>query len=187
MDATPLQQLIIDDEFAKRPDLVRPSLSIAEWILPTLISSGSEDLQQQLIPPTQRGELLWCQLFSEPGAGSDLAALSTRAVKVDGGWRINGHKIWTSSAQYADYGALLARTDPDAAKHKGIGYFIIDMRADGVEIQPIKTADRDPHFNEVFLADVFVPDEMLLGGPDRRVESGDRDDGPGAGRDRCAT
>lgn len=163
--ATPLQQLIIDDEFAKRPDLVRPSLNIAEWILPSLISSGSEELQQQLIPPTQRGELLWCQLFSEPGAGSDLAALSTRAVKVDGGWRINGHKIWTSSAQYADYGALLARTDPDAPKHKGIGYFIIDMRAEGVEIQPIKTADRDPHFNEVFLADVFVPDEMLLGLP----------------------
>lgn len=165
VDATPLQQLIIDDEFAKRPDLVRPSLNIAEWILPSIISSGSEELAQQLIPPTQRGELLWCQLFSEPGAGSDLAALSTRAVKVDGGWRINGHKIWTSSAQYADYGALLARTDPDAPKHKGIGYFIIDMRADGVEIQPIKTADRDPHFNEVFLADVFVPDEMLLGGP----------------------
>lgn len=163
--ATPLQQLIIDDEFAKRPSLVRPSLNIAEWILPSLIGSGSEELQQQLIPPTQRGELLWCQLFSEPGAGSDLAALSTRAVKVDGGWRINGHKIWTSSAQYADYGALLARTDPDAPKHKGIGYFIIDMRAEGVEIQPIKTADRDPHFNEVFLADVFVPDEMLLGGP----------------------
>ena len=87
-------------------------------------------------------------------------------MKVDGGWRINGHKIWTSSAQYADYGALLARTDPDAPKHKGIGYFIIDMRADGVEIQPIKTADGDPHFNEVFLADVFVPDEMLLGEPD---------------------
>jgi alkylation response protein AidB-like acyl-CoA dehydrogenase len=165
LGATPLQQLIIDDEFAKRPELVRPSLNIAEWVLPSIISSGSEVIQQQLIPPTQRGELLWCQLFSEPGAGSDLAALSTRAVKVDGGWRINGHKIWTSSAQYADYGALLARTDPDAPKHKGIGYFIIDMRADGVEIQPIKTADRDPHFNEVFLADVFVPDEMLLGGP----------------------
>ena len=163
--ASPLQQLIIDDEFARRPALVRPSLNIAEWVLPSIISSGSESIQQQLIPPTQRGELLWCQLFSEPGAGSDLAALSTRAVKVDGGWRINGHKIWTSSAQYADYGALLARTDPDAPKHKGIGYFIIDMRADGVEIQPIKTADRDPHFNEVFLADVFVPDELLLGGP----------------------
>jgi alkylation response protein AidB-like acyl-CoA dehydrogenase len=163
--ATPLQQLIIDDEFAKRTDLVRPSLNIAEWILPTLLSAAPEDLQQQLIPPTQRGELLWCQLFSEPGAGSDLAAVSTRAVKVDGGWRIYGHKIWTSSAQYADYGALLARTDPNAPKHRGIGYFIIDMRADGVEIQPIKTADGDPHFNEVFLVDVFVPDRMLLGEP----------------------
>ena len=163
--ATPLQQLIIDDEFAKRSDLVRPSLSIAEWILPTLLSAAPEELQQQLIPPTQRGELRWCQLFSEPGAGSDLAALSTRAKKVDGGWRITGHKIWTSFAQFADYGALLARTDPNAPKHKGIGYFIIDMLANGVQIQPIKTADGDPHFNEVFLTEVFVPDRMLIGEP----------------------
>lgn len=163
--ATPLQQLIIDDEFAKRSALIRPSLGIAEWILPTLLSAAPEDLQQQLIPPTQRGELAWCQLFSEPAAGSDLAALSTRAVKVDGGWRISGHKIWTSAAQHADYGALLARTDPAAAKHRGIGYFIVDMRADGVQIHPIKTADGEQHFNEVFLADVFVPDRLLLGEP----------------------
>ena len=163
--ATPLQQLIIADEFAKRSDLVRPSLHIAEWILPTLLSAAPEDLQQQLIPPTQRGELLWCQLFSEPGAGSDLASLKTRAEKVDGGWRITGHKIWTSSAQFADYGALLARTDPNAPKHKGIGYFLIDMRANGVQIEPIKTAHGEAHFNEVFLDDVFVPDRMLLGEP----------------------
>jgi alkylation response protein AidB-like acyl-CoA dehydrogenase len=104
-------------------------------------------------------------MFSEPGAGSDLAALTTRAAKVEGGWRINGHKIWTSSAQYADYAALLARTDPDAAKHRGIGYFIIDMRSEGIELQPIRTADGEEHFNEVFLRDVFVPDELLLGGP----------------------
>ncbi|PRC47701.1 acyl-CoA dehydrogenase, partial [Mycobacterium sp. ITM-2017-0098] len=164
VDATQLQLLIIDEEFAKRPDLVRPSLGISEWILPTLISSAPEDLQQRFIPPTQRGELGWCQLFSEPGAGSDLAALSTRATKVDGGWRINGHKIWTSSAHTADYGALLARTDPDVAKHRGIGYFIVDMSADGIELQPIRQATGESHFNEVFLSDVFVPDELLLGG-----------------------
>lgn len=165
VEATQLQQLIIDEEFAKRPDLVRPSLGISEWILPSLISSAPEHIQRRFIPATQRGEVGWCQLFSEPGAGSDLAALATRATKVDGGWRINGHKIWTSSAHTADYGALLARTDPDVAKHRGIGYFIVDMSADGIELQPIRQATGEAHFNEVFLSDVFVPDEMLLGGP----------------------
>ncbi|MGA7054943.1 MAG: acyl-CoA dehydrogenase [Mycobacterium sp.] len=165
IDASPLQQLIIDEEFAKRPALVRPSLGIAEWILPSVLRAGSKDLQERLIPPTQRAELAWCQLFSEPGAGSDLAALATRATKMDGGWNINGHKIWTSSAHLADYGGLLARTDPTASKHRGLGYFILDMRSPGVEIQPIRQATGDAEFNEVFLNDVFVPDGMLLGEP----------------------
>lgn len=165
LEAGPLRQLIIDDEFAKRPDLVRPSLGIAEWILPSIVAAGSKELQERLIPPTQRGELAWCQLFSEPGAGSDLAALSTRAVKVDGGWKVNGHKIWTSMAHRADFGALLARTDPAAGKHRGIGYFILDMNTAGIEIQPIKTATGEAHFNEVFLTEVFIPDDMLLGDP----------------------
>ncbi|OBB60537.1 acyl-CoA dehydrogenase [Mycobacterium sp. 852013-51886_SCH5428379] len=163
--ASPLQQLIIDEEFSRRPELVRPSLGIPEWILPTIISAGTPEIQERFIPPTLRGEIAWCQLFSEPGAGSDLAALSTRATRVDGGWRINGHKIWTSSAHRSDYGALLARTDPDAPKHRGIGYFIVDMTADGVEVQPIRQATGDAEFNEVFLEDVFVPDELLLGEP----------------------
>ncbi|WP_231120010.1 acyl-CoA dehydrogenase, partial [Mycobacterium colombiense] len=124
--ADPLKQLIIDEEFAKRPGLVRPSLNIAEWILPSVMAAAPKDLQEKMIPPTQRGEIHWCQLFSEPGAGSDLASLTTRATKVDGGWRINGHKIWTSLAQYADLGALLARTDPEASKHRGIG--VVDHR-----------------------------------------------------------
>jgi alkylation response protein AidB-like acyl-CoA dehydrogenase len=165
IDAGPLRQLIINEEFDKRADLVRPSLNIAEWILPSVLKAAPKDLQESLIPPTQRGEIVWCQLFSEPGAGSDLAALATRATKVDGGWNVNGHKIWTSLAQTADYGALLARTDPEASKHRGIGYFLVDMRSPGIEIQPIKTATGEAHFNEVFLNDVFVPDEMLLGGP----------------------
>jgi 3-oxochol-4-en-24-oyl-CoA dehydrogenase len=165
VDADPLKQLIIDEEFAKRPGLVRPSLNIAEWILPSVLAAGSKELQERLIPATQRGDILWCQLFSEPGAGSDLASLATRATKVDGGWRINGHKIWTSLAQYADLGALLARTDPEASKHRGIGYFLLDMRLPGVQVQPIKTATGQSHFNEVFLNDVFIPDDMLLGGP----------------------
>jgi len=165
IDASPLRQLIIDEEFDKRPAMVRPSLGIAEWILPSVLRAGSKDLQERLIPPTQRAELAWCQLFSEPGAGSDLAALATRATKVDGGWNINGHKIWTSSAHLADYGGLLARTDPTASKHRGLGYFILDMRSPGIEIQPIKQATGDAEFNEVFLNDVFVPDDMLLGEP----------------------
>jgi 3-oxochol-4-en-24-oyl-CoA dehydrogenase len=165
IDADPLRQLIINEEFDKRPDLVRPSLNIAEWILPSVMRAAPKELQEHLIPASQRGEIVWCQLFSEPGAGSDLAALTTRAAKVDGGWNVNGHKIWTSLAQTADYGALLARTDPDASKHRGIGYFIVDMRSPGIEVQPIKTATGHAHFNEVFLNDVFVPDEMLLGEP----------------------
>ncbi|MBO0680014.1 acyl-CoA dehydrogenase [Mycolicibacterium sp. S2-37] len=164
-DASPLQQLIIDEEFTRRPDLVRPSLGIPEWILPTIISAGTPEVQERFLPPTLRGELAWCQLFSEPGAGSDLASLTTRATRVDGGWRINGHKIWTSSAHRSDYGALLARTDPDAPKHRGIGYFIVDMSAEGLEVQPIRQATGDAEFNEVFLDDVFVPDELLLGEP----------------------
>ena len=165
LDAGPLRQLIIDEEFGKRPALARPSLGIAEWILRSVLRAASKDLQERRITPTQRGELAWCQLFSEPGAGSDLASLTTRAAKVDGGWHINGHKIWTSAAHRADFGALLARTDPTASKHRGIGYFIVDMRSPGIEIQPIKQATGEAHFNEVFLSDVFVPDDMLLGEP----------------------
>lgn len=165
LDATPRQQLIIDEEYAARPELVRPSVGIAEWIVPSLISAARPEVRDRLVPPTLRGELAWCQLFSEPSAGSDLASLVTRATRVDGGWKINGHKIWTSSAQQAHYGALLARTDPDARKHRGIGYFVVDMSADGIEVHPIRQATGDAHFNEVFLIDVFVPDEMLLGEP----------------------
>lgn len=165
LDATPRQQLIIDEEYAARPELVRPSVGIAEWIVPSLISAARPEVRDRLVPPTLRGEVAWCQLFSEPSAGSDLASLVTRATRVDGGWTINGHKIWTSSAQQAHYGALLARTDADARKHRGIGYFIVDMSAKGVEVQPIRQATGDAHFNEVFLTDVFVPDEMLLGEP----------------------
>ncbi|MBH0779223.1 acyl-CoA dehydrogenase family protein [Nocardia bovistercoris] len=164
IDASPLRQLVIDEEFRRRPDLVRPSLGIAEWILPSLRRAATEE-PKQLITPTLRGELAWCQLFSELGAGSDLAALVTRAERVEGGWRINGHKIWTSAAHRADYGALLARTDPQAAKHRGIGYFVVDMRSPGIEINPIRQVDGDAHFNEVFLTDVFVPDHMLIGEP----------------------
>ena len=104
--------------------------------MPTLLSAGRADLHERFVAPTLRGEFACCQLFSEPGAGSDLASLATRATKVDGGRRVNGHKIWTSAAHRADFGAMPARTDPDAAKHRGIGYFIVDMATDGIEISP---------------------------------------------------
>ncbi|WP_304113266.1 acyl-CoA dehydrogenase family protein [Mycolicibacterium bacteremicum] len=165
LDASPAQQLIIDEEFDRRPTLVRPSLGIAQWILPTVLAAGTDAQRERFAVPTLRGEIGWCQLFSEPGAGSDLAALATRANKVDGGWRVNGQKVWTSSAQRADWGALLARTDPNAPRHKGIGYFLVDMTTPGITVRPLRTASGDEHFNEVFFDDVFVPDDMLVGEP----------------------
>lgn len=165
--ATPVQQVIIAEEFDKRPDLVRPSLGISEWILPTILDSGTDAQRERFAEPMMRGTQRWCQLFSEPGAGSDLASLVTRAQKVDGGWVVNGHKIWTSSAHVAQFGAMLARTDPEAAKHSGISYFLVDMSSPGIEISPIKQASGESHFNEVFLTDVFVPDDMLVGEPGR--------------------
>lgn len=165
LGASAVQQVIIADEFDKRPELIRPSLNIAEWILPTILDSGSDLQRERFAWPTLRGRLRWCQLFSEPGAGSDLAALSTRATKVDGGWLVNGHKIWTSLADQAKFGALLARTDPEAAKHRGISYFLIDMSSPGITVSPIKQASGRSEFNEVFFNDVFVPDDMLVGAP----------------------
>ena len=165
LGASAVQQVIINEEFDKRPDLVKPSLGIAEWILPTILDSGTDAQRERFAQPILRGVQRWCQLFSEPGAGSDLASLSTRAVKVDGGWLVNGHKIWTSMADRAQYGALLARTDPDAPKHRGISYFLIDMASPGVTVEPIKQASGHFDFNEVFFTDVFVPDDMLVGKP----------------------
>ena len=163
--ASAVQQVIINEEFERRPGLTKPSLSIAEWILPTILDSGTDSQRQRFAMPILRGVQRWCQLFSEPGAGSDLASLKTRAVKVAGGWIVNGHKIWTSMADRAHYGALLARTDPDAAKHRGITYFLIDMASPGIVVEPIKQASGHSDFNEVFLTDVFVPDDMLVGKP----------------------
>ncbi len=163
--ATAVQQVIIAEEFDKRPGLTTPSLGIAEWILPTILGSGTDRQRERFAVPILRGVQRWCQLFSEPGAGSDLASLSTRASRVDGGWLVNGHKIWTSLANRAHFGALLARTDPDAPKHRGIGYFLIDMTTPGIEVSPIKQASGRAEFNEVFFTDVFVPDDMLVGEP----------------------
>lgn len=131
---------------------------------PTILAHGTEEQKQRFLAPTARGELRWCQLFSEPGAGSDLAGLSTRAERQDDGtWLVNGQKVWSSFAHLADFGILMARTDPELPKHRGITYFLLDMRTPGVETRPLRQMTGDAEFNEVFLTDVVVPDEARLG------------------------
>ncbi|MGQ0802856.1 MAG: acyl-CoA dehydrogenase [Actinomycetota bacterium] len=161
-DAGAIEQLVIDDEFRKAT-IRRPTLSVGAWACPPLMVYGTDEQQQRWIPPTLRGEIEWCQLFSEPGAGSDLAALTTRADRVEGGWIVNGQKVWTSMAQQADWGILLARTDPDAPKHDGISFFILDMKTPGIDIRPLRELTGESWFNEVFFDDVLVPDDCLVG------------------------
>ncbi|MEZ0340721.1 acyl-CoA dehydrogenase [Mycobacterium sp. pV006] len=160
--AGPAEQLLIDQELAAA-DIARPDLVIGWWAVPTILEHGSPEQIEQFVPATLRGELKWCQLFSEPGAGSDLAALRTKAVRAEGGWKLTGQKVWTSAAQQAHWGVCLARTDPDAPKHKGITYFLIDMRSPGIVIRPLREITGDELFNEVFFDEVFVPDEMVVG------------------------
>jgi alkylation response protein AidB-like acyl-CoA dehydrogenase len=169
LDATPAQQLIIDQELA-RAGVQRPDLVIAGWAVPTILQHGSEEQIERFVAPTLRGEITWCQLFSEPGAGSDLASLRTRAERVDsgeeaggGGWRLTGQKVWNSLAEQADWGICLARTDADAPKHKGISYFLVDMGSPGLDVRPLREITGEAVFNEVFLDDVFVPDELVVG------------------------
>ncbi len=165
-NASPAEQLLIDQELAKA-GVERPDLVIGWWAVPTILEHGSPEQIEQFVPATLRGDLLWCQLFSEPGAGSDLAALRTKAerVEVDGkpGWKLTGQKVWTSSAKQAHWGVCLARTDQSAPKHKGITYFLIDMRSPGIDIRPLREITGDELFNEVFFDDVFVPDELVVG------------------------
>ncbi|MGZ4804040.1 MAG: acyl-CoA dehydrogenase family protein, partial [Acidimicrobiia bacterium] len=119
--------------------------------------------QQRWIMPTLRGEIGWCQLFSEPGAGSDLASLTTRAERVEGGWLVSGQKVWTSMAERAHWGILLARTDPEVPKHEGISFFMLDMSSKGIDVRPLRELTGHAMFNEVFLDEVFVPEDCLVG------------------------
>jgi alkylation response protein AidB-like acyl-CoA dehydrogenase len=130
---------------------------------PTIIEHGDERQRARYLRPMLRGEEVWCQLFSEPEAGSDLAGIITRATPCPGGWRVNGHKVWTSQAGHADFGILLARTDLDAPKHRGITYFVLDMRSPGIEVRPIRQMNGAAEFNEVFLTNVFVSNDDVVG------------------------
>jgi 3-oxochol-4-en-24-oyl-CoA dehydrogenase len=160
--ASPAEQLLIDQEMSSA-GVVRPDLVIGWWAAPTILEHGTQEQIERFVPATLRGEFLWCQLFSEPGAGSDLASLRTKAVRADGGWLLTGQKVWTSAAHKARWGVCLARTDPDAPKHKGITYFLVDMTSPGIDIRPLREITGDALFNEVFLDNVFVPDEMVVG------------------------
>jgi 3-oxochol-4-en-24-oyl-CoA dehydrogenase len=167
--ADPLEQVVTAQEM-RAAGVRAPGLVIGAWVVPALIQYGTPEQQQRFLPPTLRGELVWCQLFSEPGAGSDLAGLTTRAVRVNGdgegqdqGWKLTGQKIWTSLAKQAAWAICIARTDPAAPKHDGITYFLADMSSPGVEVRPLREITGDSLFNQVFLDEVFVPDDCVVG------------------------
>ncbi|WP_028638139.1 acyl-CoA dehydrogenase [Nocardioides sp. URHA0032] len=164
--ADPVAQIVIDQELA-RAGVARPDIVIAGWAVPTILEHGTDEQRERFVRPSLLGDLVWCQLFSEPGAGSDLASLRTKAEKVDGGWRLTGQKVWNSVAERADWGICLARTNPEAKKHQGITYFLVDMRnSDGIEVRPLREITGKALFNEVFLDEVFVPDDLVVGDVD---------------------
>jgi alkylation response protein AidB-like acyl-CoA dehydrogenase len=165
-DAGAAEQLVIAEEFATA-GVAQPDLIIGSWAVPTIIAHGSDAQRERFVLPTLRGELTWCQMFSEPGAGSDLASLRTRATRTDGGWLLNGQKVWTSLARQADWGICLARTNPDAEEHQGITYFLLDMKTPGIDVRPLRELTGRAVFNEIFLTDVFVPDDLVVGEVDR--------------------
>ncbi|MES9543311.1 acyl-CoA dehydrogenase family protein [Actinomadura sp. NPDC000600] len=161
-EAGPVEQILIQQEL-RAAKVKTPNLGIGAWLVPSLVRYGTEEQKERFLRPTLRGKIVWCQLFSEPGAGSDLASLSMKAERVEGGWKLTGQKIWTSLAHHAEWGFCIARTDPSAAKHDGITYFLVDMKSEGVDVRPLRELTGDALFNEVFLDGVFVPDDRVVG------------------------
>jgi 3-oxochol-4-en-24-oyl-CoA dehydrogenase len=161
-DAGAIEQLVIEQEFAAA-GIKRPAYGITSWIILTLIQHATPDQVARWVRPALNQDVIWCQLFSEPGAGSDAAGIRTRATRTDGGWRINGQKVWTSGAREASFGLATVRTNPDAPKHRGITTMVVDMHAPGVTVRPLKMPSGNSDFNEIFFDDVFVPDEDVVG------------------------
>ena len=157
-----VEQVVIDEEL-RRVRVRAPHLQVGAWAAPTIAAHGTPSQQERWVRPTLTGEINWCQLFSEPEAGSDLASLSTKATATKGGWLLNGQKVWTSMAKEADWGICLARTNTNVAKHLGITYFIVDMKSPGLDIRPLRELTGMEMFNEVFFNDVFVPDDCVIG------------------------
>jgi hypothetical protein len=157
-----VEQLVIEEEFAAA-GVKRPAYSITGWVILTLIQHATDEQVERWVPPALRQDVIWCQLFSEPDAGSDAAGIKTRATRTDGGWIVNGQKVWTSGAHVAAFGLATVRTNPDAKKHDGITTMVIDMHAPGVEVRPLKMTTGNSEFNEVFFTDVFVPDDDVVG------------------------
>ncbi|MEU8250811.1 acyl-CoA dehydrogenase [Nonomuraea sp. NPDC048916] len=160
--AKPLEQVLIAQEL-KAAGVKLPAMIIGAWVVPSLVSYGTPEQQERFLPKTLSGEMMWCQLFSEPGAGSDLASLQMKAEKVEGGWKLNGQKIWTSVAHVAEWGICIARNSSEGSKHEGITYFLVDMKAPGVTVRPLTEMTGENLFNEVFLDDVFVSDDLVVG------------------------
>jgi alkylation response protein AidB-like acyl-CoA dehydrogenase len=161
-DAEAIEQLVIEQEFAAA-GISRPSLGITSWIILTLIQHASPEQIERWVRPAINQDVIWCQLFSEPSAGSDAAGIRTKATRTDGGWLINGQKVWTSGAHLASFGLATVRTNPDAPKHQGITTVVIDVTAPGVSVRPLRMPAGNSDFNEVFFDDVFVPDADVVG------------------------
>ncbi|HEX4246840.1 MAG TPA: acyl-CoA dehydrogenase family protein, partial [Pseudonocardia sp.] len=161
-DAGAVEQLVIEQEFA-RARVRAPNLGITGWVALTIAQHGTGEQSERWIADALAGRTIWCQLFSEPGAGSDAAAISTRGVRDDGGWRVSGSKVWTSGAQWSQWGFATVRTDSSGSKHSGVTMMAIDLSAPGVTVRPLRELTGASLFNEVFFDDVFVPDGDVVG------------------------
>ncbi|CAB4829055.1 MAG: acyl-CoA dehydrogenase [Actinobacteria bacterium] len=162
--ATPIQVALFNMEYARSKAPQPVNRNGINHVGPTLLAHGTEAQKQRWLPRILDAQEIWCQLFSEPGSGSDLASLSTRAIASDDGWVLQGQKVWTSYAQFARWGIAIVRTDPDAPKHKGLSYMVVDMESPGIDIRPLVTITGESEFNEVYFDEVFVPNNCLVGG-----------------------